>query len=152
MSPALSCVPRSTQSLSTVLLNYNQLISGKLERFMVDLEDGCISQWHKKKNFSGRNVLHKLGNEFKCTNPPEKNSVIWIFSSPCCLSQISNMWKVCFCIWCDSWRVKRRNTPFSAGDSEELQLKKKEMKEQYDCNEHHWQMNVWQEGYFCIIL
>ncbi|XP_041804922.1 thrombopoietin [Chelmon rostratus] len=44
VSPALTCVPRSTQSLSTVLLNYNHLISGKLERFMVDLEDRCTSQ------------------------------------------------------------------------------------------------------------
>ncbi|XP_075953477.1 LOW QUALITY PROTEIN: thrombopoietin [Anarhichas minor] len=44
VSPALSCVPRSTQSLSTVLLNYNKLISGKLERFMVNLGDRCISQ------------------------------------------------------------------------------------------------------------
>ncbi|XP_038573961.1 thrombopoietin isoform X2 [Micropterus salmoides] len=44
VSPALTCVPRSTQSLSRVLLNYNQLISGKLEWFMVDLEDRCISQ------------------------------------------------------------------------------------------------------------
>ncbi|KAE8290909.1 hypothetical protein D5F01_LYC10500 [Larimichthys crocea] len=44
LSPALSCVPRSTRSLSTVLQNYNHLISGKLERFMVDLEDSCSSQ------------------------------------------------------------------------------------------------------------
>lgn len=44
VSPALSCVPGSTQSLSTVLLTYNHLISGKLERFMVDLKDRCISQ------------------------------------------------------------------------------------------------------------
>ncbi|XP_028450083.1 thrombopoietin [Perca flavescens] len=43
-SPALSCVPRSTQSLSTILINYNQLILGKLERFMINLEDRCISQ------------------------------------------------------------------------------------------------------------
>ncbi|XP_031150150.1 thrombopoietin isoform X1 [Sander lucioperca] len=43
-SPALSCVPRSTQSLSTILVNYNQLIIGKLERFMINLEDRCISQ------------------------------------------------------------------------------------------------------------
>nr|XP_046263518.1 thrombopoietin isoform X2 [Scatophagus argus] len=44
VSTALSCVPRSTQSLSTVLLNYNRLISGKLEWFMVDLEDRCTYQ------------------------------------------------------------------------------------------------------------
>ncbi|XP_042354143.1 thrombopoietin isoform X2 [Plectropomus leopardus] len=44
VSPALSCVPQSTLSLSMVLLNYNQLISGKLERFVVNLEDRCISQ------------------------------------------------------------------------------------------------------------
>ncbi|KAM3603830.1 uncharacterized protein V6R79_002761 [Siganus canaliculatus] len=44
VSPALSCVPRSTQSLSTVLLNYNQLISGKLEWFIVDLKHLCTSQ------------------------------------------------------------------------------------------------------------
>ncbi|XP_034558234.1 thrombopoietin [Notolabrus celidotus] len=43
MSPALSCVPRSTHSLSIVLLHYNQLVSGKLERFMVDLKDRCTS-------------------------------------------------------------------------------------------------------------
>ncbi|XP_036938601.1 thrombopoietin isoform X3 [Acanthopagrus latus] len=44
VSPALSCVPQSTLSLNTVLLKYNQLISGKLEWFMVDLEDRCTSQ------------------------------------------------------------------------------------------------------------
>ncbi|KAK5859979.1 hypothetical protein PBY51_021491 [Eleginops maclovinus] len=43
VSPGLSCVPRSTQSLSTVLLNYKQLISGKLERFVINLEDRCNS-------------------------------------------------------------------------------------------------------------
>uniref|UniRef100_UPI0037E740EA thrombopoietin isoform X3 n=1 Tax=Semicossyphus pulcher TaxID=241346 RepID=UPI0037E740EA len=43
VSPTLSCVPRSTQSLSTVLMNYNQLVSGKLERLMVDLEGRCTS-------------------------------------------------------------------------------------------------------------
>ncbi|XP_030259248.1 thrombopoietin isoform X2 [Sparus aurata] len=44
VSPALSCVPLSTLSLNTVLLKYNQLISGKLEWFMVDLENRCTSQ------------------------------------------------------------------------------------------------------------
>ncbi|XP_054452461.1 thrombopoietin isoform X1 [Anoplopoma fimbria] len=44
MSPALSCVPRSTHSLNTILSNYNRLISGKLERFMVNLSDRCISK------------------------------------------------------------------------------------------------------------
>ncbi|XP_034743135.1 thrombopoietin isoform X1 [Etheostoma cragini] len=43
-SPALPCVPRSTQSLSTILVNYNHLILGKLERLMINLEDRCISQ------------------------------------------------------------------------------------------------------------
>ncbi|KAM7400630.1 hypothetical protein PAMA_005024 [Pampus argenteus] len=43
-SPVLSCVPGSTQSLSTVLLNYNRLLSGKLERFMINLEDRCTPQ------------------------------------------------------------------------------------------------------------
>ncbi|XP_044224705.1 thrombopoietin isoform X1 [Thunnus albacares] len=43
-TPVLSCVPGSTQSLSTVLLNYNRLISGKLERFMITLEDRCTPQ------------------------------------------------------------------------------------------------------------
>ncbi|XP_060900669.1 thrombopoietin [Labrus mixtus] len=43
VSPALSCVPQSTYSLSTFLLNYNQLITGKLERFMNALEDRCTS-------------------------------------------------------------------------------------------------------------
>ncbi|XP_047445019.1 thrombopoietin [Mugil cephalus] len=44
LTPSLSCVPRSTQSLRTVLQSYNQLISGKLERFIVSLEDRCTSQ------------------------------------------------------------------------------------------------------------
>ncbi|KAM6990585.1 thrombopoietin [Tautogolabrus adspersus] len=44
VSPALSCVPQSTYSLSTFLLNYNQLINGKLDRFMNALEDRCTSQ------------------------------------------------------------------------------------------------------------
>ncbi|XP_041660075.1 thrombopoietin isoform X2 [Cheilinus undulatus] len=44
VSPALSCVPQSTHNLSTILLNYKQLITGKLERFMVDLENRCTSQ------------------------------------------------------------------------------------------------------------
>ncbi|XP_051268484.1 thrombopoietin isoform X2 [Dicentrarchus labrax] len=44
VSPGLSCVPGSTQSLSTFLVSYNKLVSGKLERFMVDLEDRCTSQ------------------------------------------------------------------------------------------------------------
>ncbi|XP_049888620.1 thrombopoietin isoform X3 [Epinephelus moara] len=44
VSPAMSCVPRGTQSLHTVLSSYNQLLSGKLERFMVNLQDRCISQ------------------------------------------------------------------------------------------------------------
>uniref|UniRef100_A0A3P8SDN8 Thrombopoietin n=1 Tax=Amphiprion percula TaxID=161767 RepID=A0A3P8SDN8_AMPPE len=33
-----------TQSLRAVLLSYSQLISGKLERFMVNLEDTCTTQ------------------------------------------------------------------------------------------------------------
>ncbi|XP_070700993.1 thrombopoietin [Pempheris klunzingeri] len=41
VSPALSCVTRSTRSLSTFLLKYNQLISGKLEWLMVNLQDRC---------------------------------------------------------------------------------------------------------------
>uniref|UniRef100_A0A3Q0S8F3 Thrombopoietin n=1 Tax=Amphilophus citrinellus TaxID=61819 RepID=A0A3Q0S8F3_AMPCI len=44
VTPSLSCVPRSTQSLTTVLMTYNQLISAKLEWFMVDLEHRCTSQ------------------------------------------------------------------------------------------------------------
>ncbi|XP_067385070.1 thrombopoietin isoform X3 [Channa argus] len=44
VSPSLSCVPISTNSLSTFLLKYNQLIIGKLERFLVKLEDTCTSQ------------------------------------------------------------------------------------------------------------
>ncbi|XP_071348642.1 thrombopoietin isoform X2 [Trachinotus anak] len=44
VSPSLSCVPRSSQSLSTVLMRYNQLISGKLEQFMVNLEGRCTNQ------------------------------------------------------------------------------------------------------------
>lgn len=41
MTPALSCVPRDTLSVHTLLLSYHQLISGKLERFMVELRDRC---------------------------------------------------------------------------------------------------------------
>ncbi|XP_075339503.1 thrombopoietin isoform X2 [Odontesthes bonariensis] len=41
---SLSCVPRSTQSLRVVFRSYNQLISGKLERFIVNLEDRCPRQ------------------------------------------------------------------------------------------------------------
>ncbi|XP_022624467.1 thrombopoietin isoform X1 [Seriola dumerili] len=44
VSPSLSCVPRSSQSLSTLLLRYKQLISGKLEQFMINLEDSCTYQ------------------------------------------------------------------------------------------------------------
>nr|XP_057925024.1 thrombopoietin isoform X2 [Doryrhamphus excisus] len=40
----LSCVPESSLSLSTVLLNYNRLITGKLERLMISLESRCTSQ------------------------------------------------------------------------------------------------------------
>ncbi|XP_077471660.1 thrombopoietin [Stigmatopora argus] len=43
-SPELSCVPRSTLSLSTVLLNYRRLITGKLERLMMSLESTCAPQ------------------------------------------------------------------------------------------------------------
>lgn len=41
VTPALSCVPRDTQSIQTLLLSYNRLISGKLERFVVELKDRC---------------------------------------------------------------------------------------------------------------
>ncbi|KAM6918606.1 thrombopoietin isoform 1-T1 [Xenentodon cancila] len=41
LPPSLSCVPQSTLSLRTVLWSYNQLISGKLERFIVNLEYRC---------------------------------------------------------------------------------------------------------------
>ncbi|XP_037837745.1 thrombopoietin [Kryptolebias marmoratus] len=44
LSPSLSCVPRSTQSLSAVLRSYSRLILGKLERFVVKLEDRCASR------------------------------------------------------------------------------------------------------------
>ncbi|KAF7664562.1 hypothetical protein LDENG_00172900 [Lucifuga dentata] len=43
-SPASSCVPQSTQNLSTVLWTYNRLISGKLEGFMDNLADRCTPQ------------------------------------------------------------------------------------------------------------
>ncbi|XP_054612517.1 thrombopoietin isoform X2 [Dunckerocampus dactyliophorus] len=43
-STELSCVPGSSLSLSTVLLNYNRLITGKLERLMISLESRCTSQ------------------------------------------------------------------------------------------------------------
>ncbi|XP_077579982.1 thrombopoietin isoform X2 [Stigmatopora nigra] len=42
--PELSCVPRSTLNLSTVLLNYRRLITGKLERLMMSLESTCTPQ------------------------------------------------------------------------------------------------------------
>ncbi|XP_061587107.1 thrombopoietin isoform X2 [Cololabis saira] len=41
LPPSLSCVPQSSLNLSTVLQSYNQLISGKLERFIVNLEYRC---------------------------------------------------------------------------------------------------------------
>ncbi|KAF7222550.1 thrombopoietin [Nothobranchius furzeri] len=41
--PSLSCVPPSTRSLRTVLRSYTLLISGKLERFIVNLGDRCTS-------------------------------------------------------------------------------------------------------------
>ncbi|RVE61937.1 hypothetical protein OJAV_G00175120 [Oryzias javanicus] len=44
LPPSLSCVPQSTQSLRRVLQSYNQLISGKLESFILTLEDRCASQ------------------------------------------------------------------------------------------------------------
>lgn len=62
-NPELSCVPGSTTSLSTVLLNYNRLISGKLERFMIKLEDRCTPLW-QKDNFIGPGVLHLPRNNF----------------------------------------------------------------------------------------
>ncbi|XP_076001292.1 thrombopoietin isoform X4 [Genypterus blacodes] len=43
-SPALSCVPQSTQSLSTILWTYNRLLSGKLEGLMDNLADKCTPQ------------------------------------------------------------------------------------------------------------
>ncbi|XP_061878594.1 thrombopoietin [Entelurus aequoreus] len=43
-SADLSCVPGSTLSLNTVLLNYNRLITGKLERLMISLESRCTPQ------------------------------------------------------------------------------------------------------------
>ncbi|XP_037132028.1 thrombopoietin isoform X1 [Syngnathus acus] len=43
-STELSCVPGSTLSLSTVLLNYRRLITGKLERLMMSLESRCAPQ------------------------------------------------------------------------------------------------------------
>ncbi|XP_049602490.1 thrombopoietin [Syngnathus scovelli] len=43
-STELFCVPGSTLSLSTVLLNYRRLITGKLERLMMSLESRCAPQ------------------------------------------------------------------------------------------------------------
>ncbi|XP_078144051.1 thrombopoietin isoform X1 [Centroberyx gerrardi] len=43
-SPVLSCVPQSTQSLTTVLWTYSRLISGKLEWLVVNLADKCTPQ------------------------------------------------------------------------------------------------------------
>lgn len=40
-SAVLSCVPRSTRSMSAVLLAYNRLLSGKLESFMGNLQEKC---------------------------------------------------------------------------------------------------------------
>lgn len=42
-SPVLSCVPRSSHSMSVLLLSYNRLLSGKLERFMDNLHDRCTT-------------------------------------------------------------------------------------------------------------
>uniref|UniRef100_A0A3Q3LWK0 Thrombopoietin n=1 Tax=Mastacembelus armatus TaxID=205130 RepID=A0A3Q3LWK0_9TELE len=44
VSPALSCVPQRTQSMTTFLTRYKQLIIGKLERFVVNLENRCTAQ------------------------------------------------------------------------------------------------------------
>ncbi|XP_024129820.1 thrombopoietin [Oryzias melastigma] len=44
LPPSLSCVPQSTQSLRRVLQSYSQLISGKLESFILTLGDRCASQ------------------------------------------------------------------------------------------------------------
>ncbi|XP_039458535.1 thrombopoietin isoform X2 [Oreochromis aureus] len=43
VTPSLSCVPRSTQSLRTVLVSYNLLISAKLEWFMIGLAHRCTN-------------------------------------------------------------------------------------------------------------
>lgn len=43
VTPSLSCVPRSTQSLRTVLMSYNLLISAKLEWFMIGLAHRCTN-------------------------------------------------------------------------------------------------------------
>lgn len=43
-SPVLSCVPKSTHSLSTVLVSYNRLVTGKVEHFMDNLSDRCPPQ------------------------------------------------------------------------------------------------------------
>ncbi|KAM4605142.1 thrombopoietin isoform 2-T2 [Polymixia lowei] len=43
-SPVLSCVPSSTQSMSTVLWSYSRLITGKLEWLVVSLADRCTHQ------------------------------------------------------------------------------------------------------------
>lgn len=58
VSPELSCAPRSTGSLSTVLHSFKKLITGKLEWFVVDLEDMCTSQWHKSKNRVLQGCVH----------------------------------------------------------------------------------------------
>lgn len=58
--PQLSCVPRSTRSLSTALVNYNRLILGKLERFMINLEDRCTPLW-QKSNISQCSFTLKWG-------------------------------------------------------------------------------------------
>ncbi|XP_062337428.1 thrombopoietin isoform X1 [Osmerus eperlanus] len=41
VSPVLSCVPQSSQSMKTVLWTYSRLITGKLEWLMSDLIDRC---------------------------------------------------------------------------------------------------------------
>lgn len=63
VSASLSCVPRSTLNVSTFLLSYNQLISGKLERFMADLENRCTSNWHGN-NFICPSGFYHLGDAF----------------------------------------------------------------------------------------
>lgn len=71
VTPSLSCVPRSTQSLRTVLMSYNLLISAKLEWFMVGLEHKCTnSRWHRSSfSLLQLGVAHEGG--------PSKQKLDW---------------------------------------------------------------------------
>lgn len=90
VTPSLSCVPRSTQSLRTVLMSYNLLISAKLEWFMVGLEHKCTnSRWHRSSfSLLQLGVAHEGG--------PSKQKLDWSTFFSVTFSQKSLLWMFCF--------------------------------------------------------